>query len=272
MIDLFAKNGHPLIMGVVNVTPDSFSDGGAFLDHDMAIRHGKRLLSEGADILDIGGESTRPDAASITPEIEMARIMPVIEGLQDEKALISIDTSHSETMLKTLYIGVSMINDVQALQGEGALSVLAQSDVPICLMHMQGTPKTMQQDPVYKDIIHDIMRFFEERIAACEAAGISKDRIVIDPGIGFGKTLAHNLLILKEIARFKALECPVMIGLSRKSMIEKICPGTLPQDRLAGSLSGALWAAFQGADILRVHDVAQTKQALDVWLAITRNE
>jgi len=258
-------------MGVVNVTPDSFSDGGEYLDHAMAIRHGKRLVSEGADILDIGGESTRPDAASITPEIEQERILPVIEGLQDEKALISIDTRHTETMLKTLNMGVSMMNDVQALQGEGAMSVLAQSDVPVCLMHMQGTPKTMQQAPIYKDIIDDIMHFFEERLKACESAGISKDRIVLDPGIGFGKTLAHNLLILKEIKRFKALGCPVMIGLSRKSMIEKICPGTLPQDRLAGSLAGALWAASQGADILRVHDVAQTKQALDVWLAITQN-
>jgi len=259
----------PFIMGIVNVTPDSFFDGGAFAAPENAIRHGLNLVAQGADILDIGGESTRPDAKPVTPQQEMDRVLPVIEGLRDCGKILSIDTRHARTMREAIKAGAGMVNDVSALQHENeSLGSVAKGDFPVCLMHMQGTPQTMQQNPQYNDVVRDIVSFFQDRMAACEKAGLSKDRIVIDPGIGFGKTLQHNLLILRNIKEFGVLGVPVLLGLSRKSFIEKIMAQTPVVQRLPGSLAGALWAMAQGVDILRVHDVAETKQALTVYQAI----
>lgn len=255
-------------MGVVNVTPDSFSDGGAFFDPAAAVSHGFRLAEEGADILDVGGESTRPGAVPVSAQEEMDRVLPVIEGLKGCGALLSIDTRHAATMREAVRAGAGMINDIHALRGEGSLAAAAESGVPVCLMHMRGQPGAMQDAPAYDDVVSDIMDFLTQRIESCVAAGIPKSRIVIDPGIGFGKTLLHNVEILKNIKTFKELNVPVLIGVSRKSFIEKICPGVAPADRLPGSLAAELWALQQGADILRVHDVAATRQAVAVLQAI----
>lgn len=264
-------NQGPYIMGIINVTPDSFSDGGSYIEAEEAIDHGWRLVEEGADILDIGGESTRPDADPVSPQQEMDRVLPVIEGLKDCGKIISVDTRHAATMLEAANAGAGMINDVTALQQDDeSMNAAANSNLPVCLMHMQGTPQTMQQNPQYDDVVTDVRSFLESRINACEEAGITKDRIVIDPGIGFGKTLQHNLTLLHNINELKSLEVPVLLGLSRKSFIEKICPGTPANDRLPGSIAAALWVLEQGADILRVHDVAATRQAVSVFEAIRK--
>ena len=255
-------------MGIVNVTPDSFSDGGQFQSVDKAIAHGLQLLTEGADILDIGGESTRPGAAPVSPEEEQVRILPVIEALAQEGAFVSVDTRHSSTMRAAMDKGARMINDVMALGGDGAMNAAASLDVPVCLMHMRGEPGTMQTDPVYDDVVEEVYKFFEERIEACLSAGIKREMILIDPGIGFGKTLAHNLALLKNLKRFKALGIPILLGTSRKSFIEKIDPGCDPDMRLGGSITSVLWGYQQGAKLFRVHDVAETVQALRVFRAI----
>ena len=260
----------PALMGIINVTPDSFSDGGQYDSAPEAIARGWRLIEEGADILDIGGESTRPGAAPVTPQQEMDRVLQVIEGLHGCGKLISIDTKNAATMRAALAAGAGMINDVSALTADpDSLTFVAASDVPVCLMHMQGDPATMQKAPSYEDAVAEICAYLAARIIACTDAGIIKDRIIVDPGIGFGKTLEHNLGLLNHIARFCDLGVPVLLGASRKSFIEGICPGTPPQDRLPGSLAAALWAAQNGVSILRVHDVAQTKQALAVHAAVT---
>lgn len=259
----------PLLMGIVNVTPDSFSDGGRFLDPSSAVQHGLRLVEEGADLLDIGGESTRPGAAPVSVQEEMDRVLPVIEGLRGGGVMISIDTRHAATMRAALAAGAGMINDVTALTGDpDSLAVAAAARVPVCLMHMRGVPGTMQDRPHYEDVTAEVAGYLAARADACERAGMAREALIVDPGIGFGKTLEHNLALLKNISVFKGMGCKVLIGVSRKSFIAGLCPGAEAAERLPGSLAAALWAAAQGADILRVHDVAATRQALAVFQAL----
>lgn len=265
--------GAPLIMGVVNVTPDSFSDGGQFDDTAAAIHHALDLVEQGADILDIGGESTRPGAVAVAPAEEQRRILPVIAGLKKAgcKTPISVDTRHSDTMQKAIEVGADIINDVSALTHDiGSLSVVSRAQIPVILMHMQGTPDTMQNKPEYGDVIAEIYDFLAARIAVFERAGLSRQNIICDPGIGFGKTLGDNLKILKNLDKFQALGCAILLGASRKSFIEKICPNTPADKRLGGSLAAALQGVEKRAQILRVHDVADTKQMLMVHAAIAR--
>jgi len=245
-------------MGIVNVTPDSFSDGGEFFDADLAIRHGIQLAAEGANILDIGGESTRPGAVSPDTDEELRRVIPVISALSElENISVSIDTSNPKVMTAAVAAGASMINDVRALQNRGALQAAKDCDVPVCLMHMQGQPQTMQNTPFYENVVAEICVFLQQRINACIVAGIKRENIILDPGFGFGKNLAHNLTVLKKISTFKDLGYPVLAGLSRKSMIVKLL-GYEPDSRLTSSIILALRAAENGASIIRVHDVKET--------------
>ncbi len=265
----FAKG--PLLMGVVNVTPDSFSDGGDYLDKNKAIDHALQLVEEGADILDIGGESTRPGAKSVSIMEEQARVLPVLESLKKQgiKTPISIDTRHAHTMQKSIDLGADIINDISALKNNPeSLDVVVKAQIPVILMHMKGTPQTMQEKPDYADVVEEILGFLSARIAVCLEAGMDRKNIICDPGIGFGKTLENNLTILKNIEKFHDLGCAVLLGASRKSFIEKICPGTPAKDRLAGSLAAALSGLEKGVQIFRVHDVKETRQAFDVWQAI----
>lgn len=258
----------PNIMGVVNLTADSFSDGGQFFDTDAAEAHARELAEQGADILDLGAESTRPGAKPATPEDECARLLPLIERLKDLSVPISVDTRHPQTMAAVINAGVQMINDVNALQAPGAIEAVAASNVAVCLMHMQGDPLTMQSAPVYRSVVSEVSQFLKTGKERVLRAGISADRIVIDPGIGFGKTLAHNLALIRECAGIGA-ECdaPVLIGASRKSMLGEIT-GRDVSNRLPASLSVALAAIDRGASIIRVHDVQQTRDALLVWQAV----
>ena len=258
----------PKIMGIVNVTPDSFSDGGAYFDPKAAIEHGHALIRQGADILDIGGESTRPDADPVSPDDEIRRVLPVIEGLRDCGRPISVDTRNAKTMAVALEAGASIINDVSALQDHGALECAAAANVPVCLMHMQGDPQSMQNEPRYNHVLDDIKSFFTNRIESFLKSGGKEQNVIIDPGIGFGKTLEHNLQILNNISYFKVLGFPVLIGLSRKSFIAAIDQNVDTDHRLGGSIGGALSVAMQGVDIIRVHDVQETAQALRVFQAI----
>jgi dihydropteroate synthase len=262
----------PRLIGIVNVTPDSFSDGGAFGSARAAIDHALRLEAEGADILDIGGESTRPGAHPVTVDEELERVMPVIEGLAGRtKALISIDTRKAGVMRRALAAGAHIINDVTALTYEPAcLEVAATSEAPVILMHAQGDPRTMQSAPHYDDCLLDVCDWLEARIAACEAAGIARERLVIDPGIGFGKTLAHNLELLSGLTLLHGLGVPVLLGASRTSFIGALTGIKDARARLTGSIAAALQGAAQGVQILRVHDVAETRQALAVWAAMER--
>jgi len=263
----------PLIMGVVNVTPDSFSDGGAFLDAGRAIDHGRRLVAEGADIVDVGGESTRPGAVPVSADSEMARVLPVVRALAAEGFTVSIDTRRAAVMRAALDAGARIVNDVTALAGDPASpGVAAAAEVPVVLMHMQGEPGTMQNDPHYADAALDVYDHLRARVAACEAAGIPRGRIAVDPGIGFGKTVEHNLRILGRLDLLLGLGCSIVLGVSRKSFIGRLSRGEPPAERLAGSLAAALAGMVRGADILRVHDVAATRQALAVWRAIAEAE
>jgi len=263
----------PLVMGVINVTPDSFSDGGEFLEVGLAIEHGRRLAAEGADILDVGGESTRPGAAAVSPESEMARVLPVVRALAAEGFVVSVDTRRAAVMKAALEAGARIVNDITALAGDPASPrVAAGAAAPVVLMHMQGEPGTMQNDPRYVDAALDVFDYLRDRIAACEAAGIPRQRIAVDPGIGFGKTVAHNLRILGRLELFLGLGCVTVLGVSRKSFIGRLSRGEPPAERLAGSLAAALAGAARGAHILRVHDVAETRQALAVWRAIAEAE
>lgn len=256
-------------MGIVNVTPDSFSDGGAFLDSAAAIEQGKKQAAQGASMLDIGGESTRPGAAPVSPGEEQKRILPVIEALKDFGVLLSVDTRHASTMEAAIAAGAGMVNDITALTGDpDSLRVVADSGAYVCLMHMQGTPQSMQRNPQYGDVVEEVFMFLKKRVETCVNAGIDPSRIVVDPGIGFGKTVEHNLSLLKNLARFHDLGMPLLLGASRKSFIAWLSRNEAPEDRLAGSLAVAIEAARQGAHILRVHDVAATRQALDVWHAL----
>jgi dihydropteroate synthase len=263
----------PRVMGVLNVTPDSFSDGGRFLGRDAALEHARAMLADGADIIDIGGESTRPGAAPTGEADEIGRVVPIIEALSDEcaatGAVLSIDTRKPAVMRAAIAAGASMVNDVNALRAPGALDVLAQALQPvgICLMHMQGEPATMQQHVVYTDVVAEVKAFLAERAAACERAGIAGNRIVLDPGFGFGKTVAHNLALLRWLEDLVALGYPVAVGLSRKSTIGALT-GRDPEERVAGSVAAALVAVERGAAIVRVHDVRETVDALKVWRAV----
>lgn len=261
--------GRPQIMGVINVTPDSFSDGGDRFDPARAITDGLAMREAGAAILDVGGESTRPGAAPVPPEEEVRRVVPVVAGLVKAGALVSIDTRRAAVMAAALDAGAKIINDVTALAGDPEnLALAAERQAPVILMHMQGEPRTMQHDPHYDDAPLDVYDFLAARVAACEAAGIPRARIAIDPGIGFGKTMAHNLRILDQLAVFHGLGCAVVLGLSRKSFIGRLGGGGDAKARLPGSLAGALAGAARGVHILRVHDVAETVQTLAVWSAI----
>ena len=259
----------PRVMGIVNVTPDSFSDGGAHDTTDAAVAHALRLVEEGADVLDIGGESTRPGAAEVEVEEELRRVVPVIERLAAQVAVpISIDTSKPEVMRAAVQAGVGVINDVYGLRREGALDAAAALGVPVVLMHMQGEPRSMQAAPQYDDVVGEVHRFLAERIFAAEMAGIPKQRIVVDPGFGFGKDTAHNLQLLAQFERFAELGVPVLAGLSRKRSIGELTGRDVPADRVAGSVAAHLIAAQRGAAIVRVHDVAATVDALKVWNAV----
>jgi dihydropteroate synthase len=259
----------PLVMGIVNVTPDSFSDGGHHASTQAAIDHALRLIEDGADILDIGGESTRPGAAYVSEQEELDRVLPVLEGLRSIAIPISIDTYKPSVMRAALSAGASMVNDVNAMQAEGALDVVAKSDVGLCLMHKQGAPATMQQHPVYQDVLQEVSEFMRVRIAVLEAAGIARQRIVIDPGFGFGKTVAHNLELLKQLDSLNKLGVPILAGLSRKSMLGAIT-GRDVGDRVIASVTAALLAVQRGASIVRVHDVRDTVDALKILNAVNK--
>lgn len=262
----------PLIMGVVNVTPDSFSDGGEFLSVDSALQQARKLVDEGADIIDIGGESTRPGSQSVDAEEELRRISPLLDALVTEAIPISVDTSKPEVMQYAIKVGAAMINDVNALRAPGALEVVAASKtISVCLMHMQGKPEDMQNNPRYEDIVDDVHHFLKGRIQAAVAQGIAFERIVIDPGFGFGKTLQHNLSLLRRLDQFNRLGVPVLVGISRKSMLGMITGNPVDQ-RIHESVAAALIALINGATIVRVHDVKATKDALAVYTAIQEKE
>lgn len=259
---------HPRIMGVVNVTPDSFSDGGLYSETETAISHAARLAITGADIVDIGGESTRPGSQAIDSHEEHDRVIPVLEGLRGGSAVVSIDTRRAAIMSAGAKAGAQIINDVSALTYDGAaMSAAAQTELPVILMHAQGDPRTMQRNPTYDDVVLEVYDFLEGRIAACEQAGIARSHIVADPGIGFGKTIDHNLALLSELAIFHGLGVPILLGASRKSFIGTLSDEPDPQARQAGSVSAALAGVAQGVQLVRVHDVSATRQALRVWTA-----
>jgi dihydropteroate synthase len=277
--DLFATvldcNGRPLtldqprVVGIINVTPDSFSDGGQLADLESAVAHGVRLAEEGADMLDVGGESTRPGSADVSVEEELRRVLPVIEQLIARTALpIAVDTSKPEVMRAAVAAGAGMINDVYALRREGAMDAAADLRVPICLMHMQGEPRSMQDAPYYDDVVGEVHRFLTDRLFACELAGIDRRKVMVDPGFGFGKDLEHNLTLLRRLERFADLGSGVYAGLSRKSMIGTLTGRKDPAERAAGSVAAALIAVQRGARIVRVHDVAATVDAVKVWHAV----
>jgi len=257
----------PLLMGVLNVTPDSFSDGGRFIGCDEALAHGRRMVEQGADMLDIGAESTRPGAAPVSEAEELARLMPVLEGLRGAAVPISVDTRRPGVMRAALAAGASMINDVEALEAPGAIEAVAASDCAVCLMHKKGDPATMQRDPSYGDVVAEVKAYLAGRIAAAQAAGVARERIIADPGFGFGKTAAHNLELLRRLGELAALGVPIVAGWSRKSTLGAIT-GRPVGERLAASLAAALLAAQAGATILRVHDVGETRDALAVWQAL----
>jgi dihydropteroate synthase len=256
------------VMGILNVTPDSFSDGGQFATFDKALAQVEIMILDGVDIIDIGGESTRPGAVDVSEEDELARVIPLLKAIKSKFDIkVSIDTSKAEVMSQAIAHGADIINDVRALQNEGCLAVLAKSKVPICLMHMQGLPRSMQENPQYDDVISEIKQFFIDRIQVCEQAGINRERLILDPGFGFGKTLEQNYQLLAQLHQFSDLGLPLLSGTSRKSMIGNLLSRNV-DERLAGSLTTAIIAAQQNASIIRVHDVKETVDALKV-LSIT---
>ena len=259
----------PLIMGVVNVTPDSFSDGGLYASTDAAVEHARSLIEEGADILDVGGESTRPGAAAVSLDDERRRVLPVIEALAMSGIPVSIDTRKPELMREAIAAGASLVNDISAAESPGALEAIAASNVGVCLMHKQGEPQTMQQSPRYDDVVREVFDYLAQRIDAALGAGIARECIVVDPGFGFGKTFEHNLALLRDLPRFEALGVPLLAGLSRKAMLGRITGRTAPRDRVHASVAAALFAAERGARILRVHDVTATRDALAVWRTLS---
>ncbi len=259
----------PLIMGIVNVTPDSFSDGGLYASTDNAIRHAVQLIEEGADILDIGGESTRPGSVPVCVEEELRRVLPVVRNLVNKNIPISVDTSKPEIMRATIKAGATMINDINALRAPEALEVVAAGGAAVCIVHMQGKPKNMQVDPQYDDVVTEVKDFLRQRIDAAQAAGIPRERITIDPGFGFGKTLKHNLKLLRYLDHFTDMGVSVLVGLSRKSMLGEVTDNKV-SNQIYSSVSAALFAVTKGAKILRVHDVKATKDALAVYNAVIK--
>ncbi|MCW7761845.1 dihydropteroate synthase [Photorhabdus luminescens] len=254
----------PQIMGILNVTPDSFSDGGAHNTLDMALRHAEKMINEGAAIIDIGGESTRPGADEVSEQEEVERVVPVVEALaQRFNIWISVDTSKALVMSESAKAGAHLINDIRALQEPGALESVAKSGLPVCLMHMKGQPRTMQDTPHYENLLSEVKQFFTEQIGRCVMAGIAKDKLVLDPGFGFGKNLAHNYQLLAHLNQFHQFGLPVLAGMSRKSMIGQLLH-VPPQERVVGSVACAVIAAMQGAQIIRVHDVKETVQAMQI--------
>jgi len=264
-----SRSTPPKVMGVLNVTPDSFSDGGLFLSADNALQQAQQMVQEGVAIIDVGGESTRPGAAAVTVQEELDRVIPVIESIHRECAvIISIDTSKPDVMREAVKAGAGMINDVRALREPGALRVATEAGVPVCLMHMLGEPRTMQEKPEYTDVVQTVKLFLQERIACCEAAGISSDALLIDPGFGFGKTIDHNLQLVKNVYEFMGLGKPVLMGVSRKSSIGGLL-GKPANERLAGSIAMATLCCQYGARIIRAHDVAATVDAVKIYHAVT---
>lgn len=258
----------PVVMGVLNVTPDSFSDGGRYLSRDAALRRAEVMVAEGAAMIDVGGESTRPGAPSVSVQEELDRVLPVVERLARELPIpVSVDTSKPEVMREAARAGAGLINDVWALRQPGALEAVAASGLPVCLMHMLGEPATMQQEPRYGDVVAEVRAFLAERVQACAAAGIPRERILVDPGFGFGKTLEHNLSLLRHLERLTDVAAGVLAGVSRKSMIGLLLDAPVGE-RLAGSLAAAVIAAWQGANVIRAHDVRETVQALRVCAAV----
>ena len=258
----------PVVMGILNVTPDSFSDGGAYPDTAQAAARARQMVEEGAELIDVGGESTRPGAAAVDSETEISRVVPVIEAIRAScDAVISIDTSKPEVMQAAAAAGAAFINDVRALREPGAVEVAASLGIPVCLMHMQGQPRTMQDAPDYDDVVTDVAAFLGERVESCSRAGIARERLVVDPGFGFGKTLRHNLLLLNNLHRLTEFGLPVLVGISRKSMIGAILDRAVDQ-RLYGSLAAATISLMKGASIIRTHDVAPTVDALRVVTAL----
>ncbi|MGI8894812.1 MAG: dihydropteroate synthase [Casimicrobiaceae bacterium] len=257
----------PLVMGILNVTPDSFSDGGAFFDRERALDHARRMVADGANLVDIGGESTRPGAEPVAETVELARVIPLVETLSREGVLVSVDTMKAGVMRAAILSGAAMINDVRALREEGALAAAVAGEVAVCLMHMQGNPRSMQDNPQYANVAAEVQAFLAERARVCEAAGVARDRIVLDPGFGFGKTKEHNLALLRALPALTELGYPILVGLSRKSMLGRLT-GRPVEERLPASLAAALGAVARGASIVRVHDVRETIDALDVWRAV----
>lgn len=259
-----------MIMGVLNITPDSFSDGGQYLTIDKAISRAQLMIDQGADMIDIGGESSRPDASQVSIDEEAGRVIPVIEALSKLiNVPISIDTSKAKIMQLAIEAGASMINDVRALQSKSSLEIVASTAKDVCLMHMQGDPKTMQNNPIYTDVIDEIKHFFEQRIEACINAGISQNKIILDPGFGFGKTLNHNLEILRRLDEFKSFGLRILVGISRKSMIGSMLNNRNTDGRTIGSVIAAIIAFQNGANIVRVHDILETKDAFKVLQSVT---
>ena len=258
----------PRVMGILNTTPDSFSDGGVFLDPEAALVHARDMVAAGVDLIDVGGESTRPGAAEVPVGVELKRVIPLIEALAAELAVpISVDTSKPQVMAAAVAAGASLINDVRALRLPEALETASRLGVPVCLMHMAGEPRTMQDAPYYADVVSEVYAFLAGRVAACMDAGIPRERLLIDPGFGFGKTTAHNVVLLAGLGRLAGLGLPILVGISRKSMVGSLT-GRGPGERLAASLAAAVLAAERGATILRVHDVAETLDALRVLDAV----
>jgi dihydropteroate synthase len=253
------------IMGILNVTPDSFSDGGSFNNLDRALFHAERMIDQGATLIDVGGESTRPGAAKVSLQEELDRVIPVVEAIHKNlDTIVSVDTSTPDVITQSAAVGAGLINDVRALQREGALVAAAATGLPICLMHMQGQPDTMQQAPSYDDVVCDIHSFLAERIEACAQVGIEKDRLILDPGFGFGKALEHNYQLLNQLETFHKLGLPLLVGISRKTMIGKVLGDRPADQRLIGSVAAAVIAAMKGTSILRVHDVAETYDAIKI--------
>ncbi|WP_313705677.1 dihydropteroate synthase [Massilia sp.] len=265
----FELGRRPLVMGILNVTPDSFSDGGRYQSLEFAVSRAEQMVASGVDLIDIGGESTRPGSPSVSVEDELARVMPALYALQEAGNALSVDTCKPEVMREAIIAGADMINDINGFRAPGAIEAVVNSDCGLCVMHMQGTPQDMQAQPVYTDVVREVIDFLRERVAALVDAGVDRERICVDPGLGFGKTVEHNYALLRNTQRIAdELGLPVLIGLSRKSMIGAVT-GKPVEERMAGSLAGALAALAHGAKIVRVHDVAETVDALKVWRAAT---
>ena len=261
----------PHVMGILNVTPDSFSDGGEFSSLDNALLQAERMIQAGVSIIDIGGESTRPGAPEVTLEEELSRVIPAIKAIRAKSDVwISIDTSKAEVMRQAVEVGADLINDVRALQEPGALEAAANADVPVCLMHMKGQPRTMQANPSYDDVLTDVEGFLKERVEACETVGISKEQLILDPGFGFGKTIEHNYHLLAQLDKFHKLGLPILAGMSRKSMIFKLLDKA-PADCMVASVTCATIAAMKGAQIIRVHDVEDTLEAMKIIEVMNNN-